>query len=338
MDSAAPEVTLKLDRQLAKLKATNSELQGKYKHAINQLEVVTAALDAALSLANHTFSTAPQVIPTAKSEAIPILLWSDWHCGESVDPATVNGLNEYSPQIFRARVQSLFAQSARSIKMLRSTTEINTAVLWLGGDLITGYIHQELMESNALSPTEEILLAQEVITQGIKYLLDELKLEHLIIPCNFGNHGRTNEQPKVCTAHLNSYEWLLYHTLARSFEDDSRIQFYISDSHLLYLSAWDKVMRFTHGDAVKYSGGTNGLTVPVSKWIARQNAIIPADMTFLGHFHTLEMHSSFTTNGSLIGLAPYAMRLGFALEPPQQALVLLEKGKGFTVRAPLVAS
>ena len=35
-----------------------------------------------------------------RSETVPLLLCSDWHCGAIVDPATVCGLNQYDIEIF----------------------------------------------------------------------------------------------------------------------------------------------------------------------------------------------------------------------------------------------
>lgn len=328
------------DTELFKVQDSYSSLKSKYKRALEKLSITENSLKAALRISDSQKieDTVCTVGDSVKSDAIPIILWSDWHPGELVDPKTVNAVNEYNPDIFRKRADALFLETYKILDMLRQRMSIDTLVIWLGGDLITGYIHAELMESNTLSPTEEVLLAQEVIAKGIRYLLDTANIKRLIIPCNFGNHGRTGEKIKVSTGHLNSFEWLMYHSLALLFSDDPRVEFHISDGHVLYLELWDKVLRFTHGDAIKYQGGIGGITIPLIKWIHRQDQVIKADMTFLGHFHTLQFHQSFTTNSSLIGPTAYGLRIGFPPEPAQQALVLLERERGFTLRCPILAN
>jgi hypothetical protein len=333
------------DLELVKTKESLKSVKSKYSTALQRIDDLQRSLSLALSLNSSQSSFQPDlssenpVTYTSKetTEAIPILLWSDWHPGEYVDPKTVNDINTYNIEVFKSRVDALLEEAHRIIEMLRQRFTIDTAVIWLGGDLITGYIHPELMESNTLSPTQEVLLSQEVILKGLNYLIEEAGLDKLIVPCSFGNHGRTGEKMKVSTAHINSYEWLMYKSLQLSFTKDPRVEFYVSDGHIFYLNIWDKVLRFTHGDAIKYQGGIGGLTVPLIKWIHRQDQVRKADMTFLGHFHTLQFHHAFTTNSSLIGPTAYSLRLGFPPEPPQQALVLLEKEKGFTLRCPVLA-
>ena len=46
--------------------------------------------------------------PGARSESVPILLCTDWHCGAVVKPETVNDLNKYDVDIFHARASTLF--------------------------------------------------------------------------------------------------------------------------------------------------------------------------------------------------------------------------------------
>jgi len=114
------------------------------------------------------------------------------------------------------------------------------------------------------------------------------------------------------------------------------VQFTISDGNLLYYNVVTEKTRFHHGDAIKYGGGVGGITIPLQKWIYRQDQGIKADHTFLGHFHQLTMGQNWSVNGSLIGPTAYGMKLGFAPERPQQLLRCIDSERGFTISAPIL--
>src|SRR5690606_32151379 len=80
-------------------------------------------------------------------EATAVMLASDWHVEERVFPESVAGRNEYTLQIAERRIQRYFEGAAWLIEHNRQSFQIRDAIQWLGGDLITGYIHEELEES-----------------------------------------------------------------------------------------------------------------------------------------------------------------------------------------------
>ena len=56
------------------------------------------------------------------------------------------------------------------------------------------YIHEELEESNYLSPTQATRFAKEKkIITAIKFYLQHGKFDKITVVCNYGNHGRTNK-------------------------------------------------------------------------------------------------------------------------------------------------
>src|SRR5262249_6117145 len=145
---------------------------------------------------------------------------------------------------------------------------IRDMILWLGGDLFSGYIHEELEESNQLSPVESILWLQSRLVAMIDSFLADPSIENLIIPCNYGNHGRTGKKKRISTGAENSYEWMMYQQLARWYEKDPRVHIIAPKSQLIYLSVYDFTVRTCHGDQVNYGGGVGGITIPINKKIA----------------------------------------------------------------------
>jgi hypothetical protein len=334
------------DAALQKEKEKYNLLQRKYKTALRELSDTKQSLEIALSLKAQREKLSVCAIQTSASEtelpeAIPIIMWSDWHVGERVAPETVEHVNYYSPEVCSRRADILFENTVNTLLMLKHSYTIRNVIIWLGGDFISGHIHEELMESNYLSPPQEILYVANILKRGINKVCEQAGIEVVHIPCNFGNHGRLTHKTRASTGHINNLEWMMYSFLAQDFEDNPKVTFMIADGPMIHYEVFDKRLRFTHGDAVSYSGsGMGGPSNSILRWINKQDASsidFKADMTFLGHFHTTIFDRRFTVNNCLIGATPYSIRCGFPIEPADQALVLLEKAKGFTLRYTVAA-
>ena len=328
---------LRLERERAERAAREEvrQLQRMLDLERERADLAEQRLDFALSI-QKTPARRPIVVPAGKqNQAIPVLVASDWHVGETVDARTVSGRNAYDPEIARKRAVRFFQSSARLIELARSGVKIDTAVLAVLGDIITGYIHEELEESNALSPTEEVLFALDLIASGIDFLLDKSKLRKLIVPCCFGNHGRTGKKRKVSTAARNSFEWLMYQFLRKLYANDKRVEVVVSDGAHLYLDLYGYVLRFHHGDDIRYQGGVGGLSIPMRKAIDSWEHFQECDYTICGHWHQLLFGPDFVVNGSLIGYSAYALSVKARFEKPQQAFLLIDKDYGRTLTCPI---
>jgi hypothetical protein len=75
--------------------------------------------------------------------ATPVLLCSDWHVGELVRADKVNGVNSYTQHEARHRGNRLAEALLWLVEHHRNSFEIRELVVWLGGDLITGYLHPD---------------------------------------------------------------------------------------------------------------------------------------------------------------------------------------------------
>jgi len=268
-----------------------------------------------------------------KDEATAIVMFSDWHVEERVDAGTINDINSYSPKIAEARANAVIANSLKLINKEREHSDIDTLVLWMGGDFITGYIHPELEESNYMSPIEAVMFAKKLLSGAIQYYLEQGNFKKIIIPCNVGNHGRTMQKPRVSTANKNSYEWMLFHDLKNNFKLP---QFIIPDGMYTYVNIYDRLFRFFHGDNIKFGGGIGGLTVPLIKAIMRADQQTKAYYNIMGHYHQYwEAASNCLVNGSLIGYGAYAQRIGATPEVPQQGLRIMDKKRGLTAKFPI---
>jgi hypothetical protein len=268
-------------------------------------------------------------------EAVAIIQASDWHVGEFVHPEKVNYWNKYNPDIAEHSAKLFFERGLKLIKKEQKDVTIKKVLLHLGGDLMTGHIHEEMKEITAYSPNEEAQFAKYLMIGGIQYWLDNI--EEVFVVCSYGNHGRNNPEKKIASGAENSYEWALYHDIARHFEKNKRIKFLIPRGEWCYVDVDKYKLRFTHLDAVRYTGGVGGISIPLIKAIYNWNAAMKADMTFGGHFHQTLINDQvgFAVNNCLIGISPYGLRFGRPT-PATQNFRLLDLKRGFTKFAPII--
>jgi len=275
--------------------------------------------------------------------ATPVLMASDWHVEEPVLPERVNGMNSYNVDEAKRRSRNFWDGTSWMIKWLRNPLDgaqpfsCRKACLWLGGDMITSYLHEENEETNPLSPLQAILFAQALIIEGIDHLLDECDLEELVVVCNWGNHGRMHKRKRFKSAAVNNLEWLMYHTIAQTYEKDDRVKFQIAEGAHEYAEVEGHWIRFVHGDDWQYQGGVGGLSVPLLRGINRldQGCPYPVELTVLGHFHQLQDFGVAVVNGSLIGYNEYALSKSFPFEPPQQNFFLVDEKRGKCLSTPI---
>jgi len=329
-----------LQVEIRRLTEKNQNCRVERDRALSRVQALESQLQAALEIGE--IPPVPSILSDGShgfdSISVPVLLCSDWHCGAVVNSASINGLNEYNVDIFHDRVAALFRNALKVIRMVRSSVTINEMVLWLGGDLIDNWLHPEQAQTQELSPIQQTIECERAIVAGIDYLLEHGELQRIIVPCNFGNHGRTTPKMQADNAHATSYEWLMYQSLRRHYRERPEVEWLISDGNILYYDVLGHRLRFHHGDAIKYGGGIGGLTIPLQKWVHRQDTGIKADHSFFGHFHQLTLGNGWSVNGSLIGATAYGLKLGFSPERPQQLMRFIDSKRGFTVSAPVLAT
>lgn len=334
--AAGPDVQLAADRERQRTQSALTSLQGRYKEALQTIEAQDHRLEAlgALKANVSTYEIQPHH-GSGTSEGVVNLIASDWHMAERVG-REIGGLNTFNLEIAHERAKRFFRGGLRLTKLLQQDIKIETMVLGLLGDFMTGQIHgAENAEVNETLPTFEIIEAQNAIISGIEFLLNDSKLK-LVIPCHVGNHARTTLTNRFGTELGHSYEYLMYLHLATYFRSEKRVQFMIPEGPHSYLQIYDQTIRFQHGHMVKYGGGVGGIYIPLNKAIAQWNKAKPATLDVLGHFHQLRDGGNFLVNGSLIGYNSFAQSIKADFEEPKQTLFLIDKKRGRTCTWPIL--
>jgi hypothetical protein len=320
------------------INSKHSDLKRKYSQCLTELDHANARIKTLIDINKDTIK--PYKISPSnninESESTMCILASDWHFEETVDPLTVNGLNEFNLDIARTRANNFFKKSHLMYKLLAKSFNIENLVLALLGDFINGYIHEEFVEDNNLSPTQSIREVKKVLISGINFLLNNCAFKQIIIPCSYGNHGRTTPKSRIATAYKNSYEWLMYKDLEDHFENEKRVKFVVSNSYHCFVELYDKYrIRFHHGDSISYSGGIGGIATPVAKAINNWNKSIPSYLDCFGHFHSSCEGNNFIANGSLIGFNSFATFIKASFEQPQQSMFVINEQYGKILSAPI---
>lgn len=328
---------IKQDRAASASKAASKDLKRKYDKALEALDLKDKELDAALAIKSHKskiIEIKPKV-SSGSSEGTAVWLASDWHVGEKVTFGQTNGLNEYNPTIAKARGIKYFQGGLRLTEILGKDVQINRIVLALLGDFITGHLHLDAVETNYLPPVEETLFAQDIIASGIKFILENSKLDILVV-CHSGNHGRTSKFAHFGSENGHSLEYFMYHSLAQMFSHEKRVEFQIPEGAHSYVDVYGHTLRFLHGHDIKFGGGVGGITIPVNKAIAQWDKGKKAYLTCFGHFHQKFDGGNFIANGSLIGYNAFALSIKASAEPPAQQLFIIDSKRGKTFVCPIL--
>jgi hypothetical protein len=262
-------------------------------------------------------------------KASGVVLASDWHVEEPVFPDHVNGLNEYNLVIAKERIDRF----VKSVVWLLSDPRFDIRSLTLGliGDLISGYIHEELVESNLLSPAEAIVWLLDALEGALRSIAAQLPaVERIVVVCKSGNHGRLTHKQKVSTREANSIEAVLYQSLRRLLANDPRFEFVITPGIWAHVTVFDYDLAFTHGDSFKYGGGVGGVSIPIKRGITREflGRHRPIHQFNMGHFHQRQDFGNIQLNGSLIGYSDYSQFVHCEYERPQQHLYLVVENRG----------
>ena len=99
----------------------------------------------------------------------PATIWSDWHYGEVVRKSEVGGVNEFNQEVAARRVKKLVTTTIDLAHNHMGRAKINYPgiVVGLGGDMLGGDIHEELMKTNDRTTQQSIEDLIDLIAGGL---------------------------------------------------------------------------------------------------------------------------------------------------------------------------
>jgi len=264
-----------------------------------------------------------------------VALLSDVHAEERVE-RTEAIPNAYDLAIAERRVARFFAGVVWLTRSAAAQTfDIETLIVWFGGDLISGDIHEELLERAEVPPGAAALMVRDWLVAGLRVLLTELPDVRIVVPCSVGNHGRTTQKMRPATGYGHSWEWLVYQMLGHEFRTEPRVRIHATRDEMQYLEVFGARLAFHHGHRIRYQGGIGGVTIPAIKAMHRWEQWRPCDYYHFGHYHQRIDLGQIAFNGSVIGPSPYSFAIGGAPEPPTQSFYVLDALRGKTLSCPI---
>jgi hypothetical protein len=319
-------VTVSPEVQLFKTKIELAQWKRKHKALMQETLLLQDQVECSAGLQEKPVVQKWSRKKVGKSSGVAVIVpATDWHAEERVSFETTGGKNSFNLVEAERRIKQYYQ---KIIKLLDWQNHLAPVIeLWhpLLGDLLSGYIHDELAETNALSPTEACLFLQEMITSGIDLLLRETKLP-IFIPTCVGNHSRTTQKMRIKTAYANSYEWLLYSILAKSYEKNSRVQWQVGKGYHNICNIIGRKVRFHHGDSIIYRGGVGGISISVNKAVAAWDLTEQVDLDVFGHYHQFKWdYTKWVACGCLIGYNEFAIRIKAAFQHPTQTFIVIDR-------------
>ncbi len=278
----------------------------------------------------------------AGSPGFPMTIWSDWHWGEVVRKDETGGMNAFNRRIAGQRVEALVNNT---IELLSNYAGKNPSYpgIWvcLGGDMISGSIHEELRETNWGTVEEQALEVGDAISGALLRMAEAYGTVH--VPCVVGNHGRKAHRPPAKAKVRENREYGVYKSLQRQFASDPRFHFYVPEETDFYFTVYGHRFLLTHGDSLGVKGGDGiiGALGPITRGTIKVSASerqIGRDFSTLvmGHWHTYMPRGDAVgviVNGALKGFDEYArlmLRVKFAR--PSQALWLVSPRHGIAAQ------
>ena len=315
------EVDILETKSSRKLKETSQ----KYSYIIKRNEELEKLVEVLNAPREYQHGKITSIKNGEQSEATAVVLLSDWHVEETVKSSMILYNNNYNLEIAKQRAEECFIGIVKLIKKEQSHQKINSLVLALLGDFITGNIHQEEAPNLQLGVAQAVCFAEDLLIKGIQYILDNTNV-NITCPCVVGNHSRITPKVYVSTEKDNSVETIIYYHLKKHFDGNKRFELIMPDGQERLVEIYGLNFLFCHGHAgFRYSGGVGGLYVPLRRAIMTRYNKQQIDTICMGHWHTYIQDSLFIVNGSMIGYSNFANFIKVAPEDPAQTFFLVDK-------------
>lgn len=336
-----PKLERTLDEDVALTRAQSQDRfsQARLKDALREMARLQDELNDLrwASTAGFTpaeWTLAPRV--GAKSEHTPSLLTSDFQAGEVIRAEETEAGYGYDSDTFRRRYRHLIQTTIDLCHSHGGTGWSYPGIIYeRGGDAISGGIHEELADTDDMTPIEAVQCVFEEEAAGIHHLAEAFGRVEVKSPDAAGNHDRNTHKPRSKNAAGHSYDLMISFMLQREFRNDKRVSFQTSRSFDVLFPIYQKNVLLTHGDRIGSRGG-QGFIGPAAtilrgaqKVIAEQASLgRHVDVVHVGHFHTPLVYDFVIANGCLPGYSEYAKAFRMRPTDPQQYLLFHHPKRG----------
>jgi len=294
----------KLRHELRELKASTNRDRSREVLDERLLDRVTSAY-AGLK---PVYKPAPRPKASGRTPHRFVLLWSDLHAAEVVEPEAIGGLNGFDWDIMLRRHDRL----SESIFSFRDTRQYEVEGLHIFGlgDMVTGDIHDELRVTNEVTLVECVTQLAKDMAVWVERLVPEFPW--IQIDCVHGNHGRRSKKPQFKQSYDN-WDWLFYKILQSELAQYDSITLNAPRSATHAVQVFDETVLLWHGDGVP----TNMPGVPWGGITRRTKELLQTHAALgrqikhfaVGHYHEPNVVANrlILMNGSVKGPDEYSL-------------------------------
>lgn len=263
---------------------------------------------------------------------------SDVHRGEAVSMVEMDGFNAYSSDISRARLGRFFARIAALATEHWSGDPPDEIIMCFGGDMLSGNIHAELMETNDAAIPRAVRELAEDLAGGLVLLAHKVgvKIRVYTVP---GNHSRLTLKSQAKRRAAHNLDMLVSDFVEAAVRGarlgPEAVEFYGTESPDAYFSTYRWNWLLTHGDAMGVGGGKGyiGPIAPITKGhrLLKDTSFKAGKVVhyvLTGHYHTTARTSFGWANGSVVGYGEYARDLRADPEPAKQNMLVVHERHG----------
>ena len=321
------------DVEIGRLSSKLSHINRLYKQALKEKVIADRLVDAMTDTIRAAKPVAPYKLKVDKlgqsrGEHRVVALLSDLHVGEVVSAAETNGLAEYDVDIFKARQQRWTDKVLELVSLRRERLHLPNLSVFMLGDIVSGDIHDELVESNAVNIVDQVVIAAREISKSLLALASHF--EHIEVSGVAGNHGRMSRKPYYKGKQRRSWDTLIYQMVALILSEQANVTFHIPASFWTIRNVLGTKFLLLHGDGINsWSGipwyGLERMYLRLQDLIGRDNVF---DRAVLGHFHDPLMTERFIVNGSYKGGDEYAIGRLFVSGRPSQTMLYVHTEHG----------
>lgn len=326
--------------ELETVRKQNRQYAREIQKLSEELDTVHRTLETTDTIMSANLNPPKWLAPAkpAKSAATLVVMLSDTHFDEVVQPEEMDGLNAYNRVIATMRLKKWTQNVLKMSRHYLSGVTYDGCVLILGGDIFSGDIHEELAQTNEDSILGSLIYWSEQLCAAIDLLEAEFGKVH--VASVVGNHGRMTRKPRMKLRVRTNFDWLVSKMIEKNYEGNKNVTFQIPEGADCLINIYGHGHLITHGDQVTGGGGIGGIYPPIMRLRARKaQRYLATGANFktlwMGHWHQYISTPSLIINGSLKGYDEYAMINNFGFEPPQQALAIVTPKHNVTIQAPI---
>lgn len=338
-----PEL-MRLSRELERVRSERNVARALHRQAEKDVERLTADIEKLSALDGISVETPNWGKPkkrTAKNTATALIMLSDLHLDEVIDPAEVAGMNAYNREIALQRLQRAADGAIRLGTELMAGFQITNAVVIFGGDMVHGNLHDNAEWNETPSVIATVDYWADHLAKFLDTIASAFGPTHVVSVV--GNHGRNTIKPRTRGRVQDSFDHHLTRLVQRHYRDDPRFSWNVPMSADAYVNVYDHRLLVTHGDQARGGSGISGLFTPIALLDSRKRKRDASfgrayDHLLMGHWHQYIRGNGFTVNGSLCGVNAYAYLGNFGYEPPAQAFGIITPEHGMTIEAPIYCS